>query len=129
VSEPLKIWRYDGQWSQVPDPTAWADGEDRDVAMDRGGFARADGWGQARCGQVEIYEHRDAERWLVTWSVDINGRGHTIEVCGLPNLLDLLPKLAAIATASLLTQVLKNHSLAALAHTAAEAEEGRKRKA
>ena len=99
-AEKLDAWRYDGQWHKIPFPYEWNDEEDHEVALRRAGFSSATAWGPALLNQVGIAES-DGERWIVSLSVD-NNHVHTIEVVGLPNFLDLAPKLANAANASLL---------------------------
>lgn len=99
----MQAWRYDGEWHKIPFPFEWDDSEDHEAALRRAGYSPGGKWGAALLNQVEIAE-ADSERWIVSVSVD-NDHVHTIEVVGLPNLLDLAPKLAAVANAALLADV------------------------
>ena len=98
-----KIWRYDGTWTKVPEPYDWDGDGDYSHALGVAGFSRfACGFGMPNAPSVEIYEHEKDERWLVNWM--LSDRVHTIEVAGLPSLIDLLSRLAPTATAIMLTE-------------------------
>lgn len=104
MTDPANIpmmWRYhEGSWSHVPDPHV---GEDPAADLEDAGFDVASKWGFG-LPDVEIYEHGHLDLWRVDVCID-GQRIRTIEVTRLPDLLDLLAKLAAISTASLLSGV------------------------
>lgn len=94
-----QAWRYDGRWQRIPFPYEWNDDEDQEVALRRAGFGASRAWGPNLLNVVQIAE-ADDEYWMVSICVDGN-HVHTIEVTGLPNLLALIPQLAAFANAEL----------------------------
>jgi hypothetical protein len=115
-SAPNKIWRYaDQAWAQVDNPLA-VPGlppllDDALAALD---YVKADNWsGDA----VVIYARSDEERWLVYCCFDAD-KSYGIEVTSLPALIELLARLAPIATASLLS--VADHFLKPLIYNVSE---------
>jgi hypothetical protein len=104
------MWRYRaGEWSKVPDPIAEVPGDDYDYnyqeALKAIGFGVCSfNWGYPS-STVEIYEHNtEREHWRVDVCFDCTYI-HTIEVSQLPDLLDVLAKLAPAVTADVLSHV------------------------
>lgn len=110
------IWRYDGQWSQVPDPLLELDDvPELDEALRRLGFIAADSWGLL--DDISIYEYDGAERWMTAWSID-SSNIHLIEIYGLPNVLHVLAQFGQIAAGQVITH--KAEELKDLIYNAAE---------
>jgi hypothetical protein len=104
VGEPEpQIWRYDGEWTRIPDPIVWRTGDNYDKVLARKGFTAADNWGWTT-DTTTIYQHKSGERWRILFCLDAS-TNHEIEVIGLPNLIRLLADLAAISTASIMALV------------------------
>jgi hypothetical protein len=104
ASQPM-IWRYhEGAWSHITDPLDGLspDGDGYEE-LRLGGFSKADSWGGF--DNVVIWEKpRAGEPGSQCWRIDVcidASNVHTIEVTRLPDLLDVLAKLAPIATAAL----------------------------
>lgn len=98
------IWKFGGgSWERASEPYETANA-DRDYggALLEAGFMRAADWGWPDSSDVEVYEHHSDDRWLVVWS-PFADRFHEIEVTSLPDLLDLLGKVAPVTTLSLLS--------------------------
>ena len=97
------VWLYDGTWTKIPNPIPMADGDNHFKKMSQAGFYQGEtlGW---NAQDVEIWEHRDGDRWVVEFT-PIGHIVQTIHVEDLPSLIDLLSKLAPIATASVTSQV------------------------
>jgi hypothetical protein len=98
------IWRYDGQWSKIPEPYEWDGTSDFNEALERAGFRSSRFLGYPSLPAVEIREHERDERWIVSWS-PCGSVVHNIEVHGLPNFVTLFSSLAPAATADLLSAI------------------------
>jgi len=98
ASQPM-IWRYhEGTWSQITDPlNGLSPDGDAYEELRLAGFGKAASWGGF--DNVVIWE-KPIEHWRIDVCIDTSNV-HTIEVTRLPDLLDILAKLAPIATATL----------------------------
>lgn len=102
-SAELTAWQFqDGVWTEIPDPITQQPGEEYSAAMHRAGFHSGEHWGHL--DEIELFVSADGSRWVVDWCVAA-GCIYSIHVARLPDLLDLLHKITAIATASLLSQL------------------------
>lgn len=106
------IWRYhQGTWSQITDPLAGlsSNGNDPEEELQIGGFGRADQWGELN--DVVIWEKSRGRKPEEHWRIDVCVDGthiRTIEVTRLPDLLDVLAKLAPISTASMASGLIES---------------------
>ena len=104
ASQPM-IWRYhEGTWSHITDPLAGLSPDgDQEEELRAGGFGKADSWGGL--DDVVIWvKSRDSDPGAEHWRIDVCIDAcniHTTEVTRLPDLLDVLAKLAPIVTASM----------------------------
>jgi hypothetical protein len=94
----MNIWRYDGTWSQIPDPFEGSTEQNWGRLLEAHGYTRSDDWGYSIDAPVTIWSHGWDEQWLVEWTID-GSHVQTVEVHGLPNLIDLAAKLSTIALA------------------------------
>lgn len=96
-----EMWSYgDDGWKRVPH--YWPDEiEGEAEALQHAGYSRSGGeaWGLPTNSSVDIFQHtKDHERWLVELTLG-GSQVHTIEVRGLPSLIDLTAKLGIFALA------------------------------
>jgi hypothetical protein len=100
-----RIWRYsEGRWHQIPDPLYDEIGVPNayDEWLRDAGFEHVDQW----CGRfptVHVYERTHPDEGQDGWRIEYNMTAssiHKIMVPTLPDQIELLAKLAAIALAS-----------------------------
>ncbi len=102
-----EMWSYgDDGWKRVPH--YWSDEVEREEeALQQAGYSkyRDETWGYPPDGSVDIFQHtKDRERWLVELTIG-SSSVHTIEVRGLPNLLELTAKLGIFTLASQMSRL------------------------
>ena len=96
-----KIWHYNGEWGKAPAPYDMDKGGVK-VAINKAGWRSVLALGHFG-EDVEVYKHpSDDGKWLLrACFID---EFHPIEITGLPNLIELLTKLAQISTAHMISE-------------------------
>jgi hypothetical protein len=101
-SEQIDRFDVANGWTKVPSPLAGGP-NDLDQAIDHAGFKMFAKLGSDEELSVQIYNHSDDDRFLVSiWGLFT---GQEVLVHGLPSLVELLSKLGGIASAGALQAI------------------------
>lgn len=100
--ENTGIWTLShGEWSKRPAPESWRGTDTFEEAMEQAGFGRTSSWGEL--ASVDLFEGgRDKfGQFVIDWCPAGSGC-HYLLIETVPDLLEILPKLASVTVAHIL---------------------------